>query len=351
MTIQDLRDQNLIIFECISGSRAYNLHTVTSDTDIKGVFVLPQDAYYGLDYIEQVNNETNDIVFYELGRFIELLLKNNPNLLEMMAVSEEHILYKHPIFERLKTEMFISKLCKETFANYAITQVKKARGLNKKIVNPIGKERKNLLHFCYILEGYGATPLLRWLENKDWKQEHCGLVNVPHVKNVYALFYDESARFEGIMKKDTSTDVSLTSVPKEYENQAYMFFNMEGYSLYCKEYKEYWEWVEKRNDVRYESTMNHGKNYDAKNMMHTFRLLEIAEEILETGTFSVKRPNRERLLAIKSGEFEYDDLIQEAESKILRIENLYASSKLPEKPDKENIEKILIQMRKDFYAL
>jgi predicted nucleotidyltransferase len=67
MTIEDLRDKGLIILECISGSKAYGLDTPSSDTDIKGVFILPKEEYYGLTYTPQVNNETNDIVFMSSG--------------------------------------------------------------------------------------------------------------------------------------------------------------------------------------------------------------------------------------------------------------------------------------------
>jgi predicted nucleotidyltransferase len=45
-TIQDLKDKNLLLFECISGSKAYGLDLPSSDTDIKGVFILPQTAFY-----------------------------------------------------------------------------------------------------------------------------------------------------------------------------------------------------------------------------------------------------------------------------------------------------------------
>lgn len=37
MTIHDLRDRNLIVFETISGSKAYGTSLPTSDTDIRTV--------------------------------------------------------------------------------------------------------------------------------------------------------------------------------------------------------------------------------------------------------------------------------------------------------------------------
>ena len=130
MTIDDLKSQNLILFECISGSKAYGLDTATSDTDIKGVFLLPKEDFYGLNYIPQVSNETNDIVYYELGRYFELLLLNNPNILELLSTPENKILYKHPFLNAINAEMFLSKLCFNTFGQFAISQIKKAKGLN-----------------------------------------------------------------------------------------------------------------------------------------------------------------------------------------------------------------------------
>lgn len=93
LIIDDLKTQNLILLECISGSRAYGLDTPTSDTDIKGVFYLPKDHFYRLhsDYIPQISNPTNDIVYYELGRFVELLLQNNPNMMELLATPADKV--------------------------------------------------------------------------------------------------------------------------------------------------------------------------------------------------------------------------------------------------------------------
>ena len=119
LTIDWIKENGLLVFEAISGSKAYGLDTVKSDTDIRGVFVLPKNRFYGLDYTEQVNNATNDIVYYELKRFMELLSKNNPTILEMLNTPVDCVLQKHAIMDLLKPELFLSKLCEKTFANYA----------------------------------------------------------------------------------------------------------------------------------------------------------------------------------------------------------------------------------------
>lgn len=351
MTIQEIKDKGLLLFECISGSKAYGLDTPTSDTDLKGVFYLPKDQFFGLDYITQVNNETNDEVYYELGRFVELLCKNNPNILEILASPEDCILYKHPIMDSLNIELFLSKLCKETFAGYAHSQIKKARGYKKKIVNPMEKERKDVLDFCYILEGYSSVPVKEWLQAKDYLQERCGLSSIPHTKGMYALFYDkdDKFRYKGIVHNPDANEVALSSIQKGEKEVAYLYFNVEAYSLYCKEYKEYWDWVANRNEIRYQGNQQHGKNYDAKNIMHTIRLLQVAEEILRDGKLNVKRPNREQLLNIKAGMMEYDELLVMADDLMHRIEQYVGKSHLQNIPDKNKIEEILIGMRIQLY--
>lgn len=349
MTIEELKKSGSIIFECISGSRAYGLATATSDTDIRGVFILPKEQYYSLNYIDQINNETNDIVYYELNKFASLCAKNNPNILELLNTPEDCILHKHPLFENFKIEDFLSKLSYESFANYAFTQIKKARGLEKKIVNPMEKERKTVLDFCTIYSEGFTTDLNSFLEKFAMKQTFCGLTKLPHLRDSFNLFYDETMNYSGIIRSENSNDVSLSLVEKDTKPLAMLYFNRESYSSYCKKYKEYWEWVEKRNEARYESTISHGKNYDAKNLMHTFRLLNMAKEIAVDGELNVRRADREYLLDIKNGKFEYDDLVLEAENLKNELEELFSKSKLIEKPDLEKVNQLVYELRNEFY--
>lgn len=349
-TIEDLKKSGSIIFECISGSKAYGLATPNSDTDIRGVFILPKEQFYSLDYVGQINNETNDIAYYELRKFIELCAKNNPNILELLNVPEECILYKHPIFDEIKQEYFLSKLCKITFANYAFTQIKKARGLNKKIVNTVEKVRKSVEDFCYIRKGKKVILLRDFLFENNLKSNYCGLAKVNHIKDCYNLFYNEKANFKGIAREN-SNEVCLSSISKEEKPIAMLYFNLDGYSTYCKKHKEYWSWVKKRNNERYKSNIAHDKNYDAKNMMHTFRLLHMAKEIGELGTINVKRQDREYLLSIKNAEFEYDQLVKRAEGIKGELDLLYKKSNLPEMPDLISVNRLLAKMRDKFYEL
>ncbi len=350
MTLEQLKDRGLLLFECISGSHAYGLSHANSDVDKRGVFVLAQKQFYGLEQIDQVNDATNDESYYELKKFVQLLAKNNPNFLEVLLSPEDCILYRHPLFERLKPEGFISRRCQDSFAGYAFSQIKKARGLNKKILNPVDQERKSVLDFCYVNWEAGSLPLTEFLARKQWQQEHCGLVKINHMQDLYALFHDSAGNYSGIQAGPKSNEVSLSSIPKGASIAAYLYFNRDGYSTYCKDYRQYWEWVAKRNEHRYQNTMQHGKNYDAKNMMHTFRLLHLAEEIAKTGRFELRRSKDvEFLWQIRRGAFEYDDLVKMAEEKIEAIKALFAVSDLPAQPDEKKIGHLLFEIRRDFY--
>ena len=349
MTIDDLRDNGLILLECISGSKAYGLDTPTSDTDNKGVFLCPKKDFYGLNYVQQLSNPSNDIVFYELGRFMEHLSVNNPNILELLATPNEAILSKSSLLNQIKTDQILSKKCKDTFGQFAISQIKKAKGLNKKILNPMDKERKTPLDFCFVNYENGSIALTHFLQKQAWRQEHCGLVNIPHMQDIFGLYHNKKADYQGIIKHENSNDLTLSSIPKGEKQIALLYFNRNGYSTYCKDYRAYWDWVAKRNDARYENTIGHGKNYDAKNMMHTFRLLNMAIEIAEEGQVNVRRKDRKFLLKIKSGAFEYAELLSLAQEKRQQMEEAFECSSLPEQPNLSYIREITFQLRDQYY--
>ncbi len=132
----------------------------------------------------------------------------------------------------------------------------------------------------------------------------------------------------------------------------YLTFNKDAYSTHCKNYLAYQTWLKERNEDRFKMNKAHGKNYDSKNLMHVYRLLNMAEEIVE-GEIKVRRSKNEieTLLKIRRGEMDYEELINGAQKKIENLDKLYDESNLPKEVDPEFISDLELKIRKKRYNL
>ena len=195
---EEIKKRNLLIYNYLRGSHCHGISTPLSDEDYCGVYLAPVEQILGLglDYQDQISNETNDIVWYELQKFMNLLLKSNPTVLEALFVDDKYVEYEHPIMTEIKKhkEKFLTKKCFDSFFSYAKSQIKKARGLNKKI-NWEVPERKGILDFVYTYHKQGSSKIQNWLEYRNLKQKYCGLVNVPNMHDNYSVFYDWGNHF------------------------------------------------------------------------------------------------------------------------------------------------------------
>jgi predicted nucleotidyltransferase len=347
-TLDRVRRRDILLFETVAGSHAYGTAIETSDQDLRGVFVAPTGLLGGLDSIEQVACERNDHIYYELGRFIDLLLRNNPNALELLAMPDDCVRVRHPLFDLLDPALFLSKLCALTFGEYAMGQIRKARGLNKKIVNPQPETRLPLLAFCHVPTGQGSVPVLDWLQENHLTPADCGLTAVRNAPDLFAIYQAPAGTHRGLVSPRDPDALVFSSVPKDAQPVAWMHFNEDAFKAHCKAHREYWQWVAERNQERYATNAAHGRGYDSKNLMHTIRLLEMAGEIAREGVLRIRRPNRDFLLQIRSGEFSYDDLVARAEALHASLPAAYAASSLPETPDRAAINRLLIEIRAGF---
>lgn len=354
-TIEDLKNQNLIILEAIMGSHAYGTSLSTSDIDKRGIFIQPIKDIIKYGYVEQVSDEKNDIIFYELKRFLDLLKSNNPNILELLNVPKECVIQSSFEYKKISNQKkkFITKKCKNSFGGYAVQQIRKARGLNKKM-NWDEKEmiRKSVLDFCYILLNGKSISFKTWLQKtRDlFKQEDFALVKINHAKDIYGMYYMGNSYNEkkGIIKNEkTSNDVQVVSIPKNQFFISNFVYNQDGYSSHCKMYKEYQIWLNNRNEDRFKMNKSHGKNYDSKNMSHCIRLLNMGIEIAKTGKIHVRRTKKEIdiLMKIRRGEIEYNELLNTAENKIKEMNDAFENSNLPEDIDSNLIPNLLEEIR------
>ena len=373
----------------IRGSQAYGTNLPTSDIDYAGVYIQSHSDIYGTNYKEQINDDKNDTVFYEIKRFLELIASNNPTVLELLNTPDDCILYKHPAFDEIldNSSSFITKVCAKSFGGYAIQQIKKAKGQDKK--QNWEKEkvtRKDVLDFVYVINNEQTIPWKVWNsdESREFEEKFIGVVNVPNARDIYAVYYDglacnmfsenidESARenlkahvkasgrpmgfgYKGIVKSGEGESVSesnalrLSSIPKGETAICNIVYNKDAYTQHCKDYKSYQEWLENRNEQRWIDVKSHGQKIDGKNMMHCRRLLEMAREIGEGKGINVRRDNKEYLISIRKGEIDLESLISQAEKDILEIDEIFKNSNLPDSVDPKLVHSLLVKIRTEFY--
>jgi hypothetical protein len=337
---------NELLFKTLVGSQAYGTSTPASDEDFKGCYMQSTDDLVGFGYREQID-VTKDECYYELRRFMQLLQSANPTMLEMLFVPDECVVHKSPVWDILVKNRgsFLTRKCRDSFGGYAVAQIKRAKGLNKKMNWEDNRvERKDVLDFVYAYEEGKTYPVKEYLTAKGRIQEGCGLVGLDHFPGTYALYYNETYGYKGICGPD-SNDIRLSSVPKGEKPLTTIYFNKDAYSIHCKDFLSYTEWLANRNTTRYVDVADHGQKVDGKNLMHCRRLIDTALEIGQTGTLSVRRPNREYLLSIRKGEVDLETIIAEAERDLLLLDDIYKGSPLPEECDKERVNEILLEMR------
>lgn len=347
------------IFKAIVGSQAYGTATSTSDTDYKGVYMQSTEELISFGYKEQTDNG-KDETHYEVRRFLQLAQSANPTMLELLFMPEQFILTITPEFELIRAHRtkFLTKRCAHSFGGYAIAQIKKAKGLDKKMNWETGKmERKTPLDFCYVYQEGKTVPLQKWLKTEGKSQEFCGLVALDHFRDCYAMYYDyhhhygthlnricNPLGYKGIVLDD-SNSVLVSSVSKGSQAEAIIHYNKDGYSQHCKSYREYHTWLEERNTQRYVDNTGHNQKIDGKNLLHCRRLLDMALEIANEGAINVLRPNREYLLQIRRGEVPLDDIIGKAEQDIAHLDSLYQTCSLPDDVDRNFVNDLLLEVR------
>lgn len=338
-----------IIFKAIVGSQAYGTNNANSDIDYKGVYAQSTDELIGFGYKEQV--EVNkDECYYELRRFLQLLQSANPTMLELLYMPADCILEKNPAFDFIieNRDKFLTKKCLQSFGGYAIAQIKKAKGLGKKMNWETEKvTRKTANDFCYIYENGKTISLENFLKKSQYTESQVGLVALNHFKDCYALYYDteNSKNYQGIISK-IGNQIKLSSVPKEEKAITILYFNKEGFSSHCRDFLQYQDWLANRNTQRFVDIENHNQQIDGKNLLHCRRLLDMAMEIATEKTIKVRRENTEELLKIRHGEIDLESFMIKAELEIENLEELFKKSDLPEEIDPVFVNELLLKVRK-----
>lgn len=360
-----------IKFECIAGSIAYGTNIETSDEDLRGIFILPSTEYMSLEQpLEQASDNKSDIVYYSLKRLFELLQTANPNLIELLFMPTECVRINDPILKPLfdNRHLFITKKAYWTHANYASAQIKKAKGQNKRVHNPQPKERPSREDFCYIVDADKYICEMReffedivskykpeifpWrpvpLKETDIDLKCFHVAAMEHMSNTYRL-YEYGRDSKGVFRGKDEMLV-CESIPKEDEWSLFrglLIYDENQYVKAVKDWEQYWEWMNNRNEARWVDQESGKLNYDQKNMMHNIRLLWSAENIALKGEPIVRfeGDKLETLRKIRAGEMTYEQILELSDELEKSMKIAFDNSDLPERVDLKKVEELYLSIQ------
>ena len=300
-------NNHTIQYLTLAGSIAYGTNNENSDIDIRGVFLENKRELLSLELrLEHFEDSKTDTVLYSLQNFIKLLTNCNPNVIELLGVKNEHIIYESSIFKLLKehTSYFLSKKAFNTFTGYANAQL---RRLQNALAHDTYDEKKKEEHIL-------KTVLyeLNRSEN-DFKQ-----LNPNHE---YHLYIDK-------LKNEIYCDLNLKHI------------GLRDLSVRINQLHATIRNFDKLNHRNRKKDDNHLY----KHAMHLIRLYFTGIQILQDGIIQTYRPNHELKLLqdIRNGLVPFNDIFKLADELELKIKNIYEHSLLPEKPDYDRINDLLI---------
>lgn len=355
MNRQEVEQRSILI--ALTGSRGYGLATETSDYDYRGVFVATKPYYLGFNQIEQKDRGwteeeglftylSKDTCIYELKKFLELSADNNPNILELLWFKD----YVH-LTEVGKTlmehkQMFLSKKVKHTYAGYGYAQLKKLESHRKWLLEPPTRKPEP--------EDFGLeqTPPLTISEINSFLEYLYLLIRdriqfVEEAQELYKLLTAD-IDFKGVLKQYALPEATLEytqKITKSSENFIHRLQKSQQYQSARREYDNYQQWKKNRNPAR--AALEAKVGYDAKFAMQAIRLLRTGIEILETQKVIVDRReagDREELLAIKRGEYSYEETMAIANNLYKGLDIAYEKSTLPRGVDKDAINQLCIDL-------
>ncbi|MDR7280827.1 nucleotidyltransferase domain-containing protein [Catenuloplanes atrovinosus] len=150
------------IYAAVVGSRAFGLDVEGSDTDLRGVYAAPADAFWSLRKPPRhVEGPAPEQFSWEVERFCELALKANPNLLEVLHSPMVETIT--PLGEEL-VELrgaFLSQLMYQTYSGYVLSQFKKIEADLRRDGEPRWKHVMHLLRLLLACRDVLATGAFR----------------------------------------------------------------------------------------------------------------------------------------------------------------------------------------------
>ena len=377
------------IYVTLHGSQAYGLANQFSDTDMKGICVPPREVEYHLYHrFEQAENDKNletrlehlknpknpkfESTIYSLRKFFLLAAEVNPNIIELLWTDPKDHFVKHPLMEEILShrDKFLSNKARYTFAGYAMAQAKKIERHRKWI------ERGEVVFPNR--EDFGLPSV-----QPKGTDEIAGFIKAKVEQwNLNQFPLDEMLRSElkttiwELITNVTEREVSVANWPDVYaegvihqlknefnlKDEVVQFINAERAYAKAKQVYDSWiSWKKERNPERRKLEEKCG--YDSKHASHLVRLMRMGYEILSSGKVIVNRVgiDADELLAVKNGEWSFDQVMEFKEDMESKLTDEYARQKqliadglptpLPRDVDKDKLNDLYHELYEKYWKM
>lgn len=276
------------------GTYVPNTHNGVDDRDLMGVVIPPSSYYIGMKHWEVVEaiNDPWDVVLYELRKFVRLLCKQNPNVLQLLWLEQEDYLpipkkNRRPGVNLVQAALLFRHAghARNSFVGYAHSQLKRMTAFDRESMQRIADLEARLTEH--------DVDLARAAEGK-W---------------------------------DRQRSIEINTLCEQYVGMR---------RTYHKAYMGQKRW-----------SMVQQIGYDPKNAAHLVRLLHLGYEYLTTGQMNVRRTwDREILIEMKTGQWALEDVQAHADEWFVKVRD--AVSVLPESIDEERVDSLVSSMVRDF---
>jgi hypothetical protein len=324
---------NNIALLAFGGSIAYGTNTPQSDIDIRGFAVNPLSELVGIekDFEQVVESKVTDTTIYSLRKIVQLLIKCNPNTIEILGCRPEHYLYINDIGREILNNKsnFISKLAIDSFGGYARSQY-------------------NRLEHGLLGNGNNEDKKLQMLENslnrsiESFNIQHSNLnmsLNIRRVTDEELLSIYPNINIEdSISNNHLLVSGSLKDVPvTDFKTIISEIHKIQS---------EYGN-INKRN------TKKDGDKL-ANHMTHLIRLFLMGTDLNNSGSIvTYREKEHDMLMDIKTGKYmtnngknvipEFYDLLEDIQNK---YQESLKNTVLPDKPNYEALKKMMHKIYK-----
>lgn len=298
----------------VMGSVAYGVSEDSSDYDLYGFCIPPKNIVFPCQYAgeiigfgrqikrfeqwEQVHVMDSDALggkgreydfsVYNIVKYFQLLMENNPNILDSIFTSHDCILHSTQIANHLREnrKLFLHKGSWFKFKGYAYS-------MKTKIMT---KKHKGLDELKQFEKDHGISHNMKW----DCVVEALNMRSLNAVTEPLSMLSDEDLKVYGDLFR-----IMHEAAPNRSEKVK-------------------------------------SQEYDYKFSYHLVRLLNEIEQILIEGDLDLRR-NREQLKSIRRGEWTLNEIGEYFDKKEKELETLYTNSTLRHSPDEHAIKKLLLE--------